>query len=373
MPWNEVNLMKQRLQLIEDLLLPGANVSATCRAYNISTKTAYKWLNKYQEGGYEALANQSRAPKNRPLQTTQALEDTIVSTHHEFPYWGPDKLRHVLVDRGISSVPSATTIGRVLSRRHCKVIKSNRLDPATKRFERDEPNELWQMDFKGSFMTQLHRCYPLTIIDDHSRYSLEVRACGNEQTGTVKHHLFSCFKQYGLPLQINVDNGNPWGDAGLGGLTHLAVWMMKLGIRLTHSAPYHPQTNGKIERFHRTLKLEVLHHKQYQSCQHIQKTFDHWRHTYNYQRPHAALKGSVPSSRYYPSSRQFTGKLHLPAYGSGEIIRKVNDLHGTISFKGSQYRVGKGLCGEHIAIRETDSQQEYAIFFMDNFIKKIKL
>jgi len=212
----------------------------------------------------------------------------------------------------------------------------------------------------------------LARIDDYSRYSVGLNACQNEQGDTVKTHLIRYFKEFGLPKQINVDNGNPWGSADLESHTALAIWLMKCGVRLSHSSPYHPQTNGKAERFHRTLKLEVLHNKLYKSCFDIQRTFDEWRHIYNYRRPHDALGGQAPYSRYVQSTRRFSGKPKPVEYDSSEVIRKVHST-GMIRFKGSRYRVGKGLGGEYVAIRETDQEAEYSCFFMDLFIKKFTI
>ena len=374
MPWNQVELMYQREQFIEKLMLSGANISALCKQQNISRKTAYKWLQRYKDGELTALKDQSKTPHNSPHKIDDSLEQIIVQAHKSHPYWGPRKLRDFLINEGIDkSLPTKSTFERVLKRNGCKIIRNNKSKPATTRFERSKPNELWQMDFKGSFMTHSHRCYPLTIIDDYSRYSIGVHACRDETNESVVPQLIACFKEFGLPEQINVDNGNPWGNASSDNYTKFAIWLIKKGIRITHSAPYHPQTNGKNERFHRTLKLEVLHEKKYKNCCHIQKEFDEWRHMYNYQRPHEALDGKPPSSRYQPSIREYSGLLIKPEYDEGECVRKVHSNTGAFRFKGERYQAGKGLCGEHIAVRETAKENEYCVFFMDTFIRKFRL
>ncbi len=256
--------MTQRLRLVEKMLLSGTDISELSAQFGISRKTAYKWLNRYKAGGIAALKNQSREPVIQPNKSPNTVEQAILRVHRKFPYWGPYKLKQYLINkRLLDSIPSHPTISQILKRHGCKVIKNNKSQPSKIRFEREHPNALWQMDFKGNFMTQLHRCYPLSIIDDYSRYSVGLSACRDEKKDTVKSCLIACFKEYGLPEQINVDNGNPWGKVNSQGPTQLAVWLMKQEIRLTHSSPYHPQTNGKVERFHRTLKLEVLHEKKY--------------------------------------------------------------------------------------------------------------
>ncbi len=373
MPWNKVNLVKQRQDLIERMCLAGANISSICDQFNISRKTAYKWLSRYQETGLRGLNDRSKAPKSMPNQIDPRLEKLIIQAHDEYPYWGPRKLRALLLNQlSVSTLPSPTTFARVLKRHQRQVITNMKSSPATKRFERSSPNELWQMDFKGSFMTDANRCYPLTILDDCSRYSICLSACNDETGATVKSRLIQCFERFGMPDQINVDNGNPWGCADLESHTSIAIWLMKHSVRLTHSAPYHPQTNGKDERFHRTLKLEVLHNKCYRSCHDIQQTFDHWRHIYNCIRPHNALGGHPPTTRYQNSPRAFKDKPRAVDYDSSDIVRKVH-TSGFVRFKGERYRIGKGLGGENVAIKETDQPDQKAIFFMDLFIKKITL
>lgn len=374
MPWNKVEPVMQRKELMEKLLLPGVNVRALCAEYNVSRKTLYKWLARYKAAGLEGLADRSKSPKTHPNKITRELEALILKTHKLYPYWGPRKLRQVLINEtGRLDIPAVSTVARALKRQGCQVINNLKSSPAKIRFERSEPNDLWQMDFKGSFMTKAHRCYPLTILDDHSRYSIGLQACKNEQGETVKSRLIQCFRVFGLPSQINVDNGNPWGSTDLESPTALSIWLAKQDIKLSHSAPYHPQTNGKDERFHRTLKLEVLHDRSYKSCHEIQEVFDRWQHIYNYKRPHSALDGKPPACRYATSKRLYNEQLKPVEYDLGEVVRKVCLVNGLIRFKGRRFRVGKGLCGEYIAIREADDPDEYSIFFKDLFIKKISL
>lgn len=374
MPWQVESIVSQRRNLIEQMLLPGANVNALCADYGVSRKTAYKWLKRYKEGGWHSLQDAKKTPTNQPNKTADSVERAVLQTHKEFPYWGPFKLQQYLINEQlVDHVPSHRTVGRILKRHGCEVIKSNKSLPAKKRFERSRPNELWQMDFKGSFMTKASRCYPLTILDDHSRFSIALAACESETRPVVKAHLTAIFKEYGLPDQINVDNGNPWGSADLESLTSLHVWLIKLGVQLSHSAPYHPQTNGKDERFHRSLKLEVLHQREYKSQAHIQEAFDEWRHIYNFKRPHQAIDNKPPSSRYHRSLKQWPDRLPEYEYSSNDAVKKVSLNSGMFRFKGQRYRAGKGLGGEYVAIKETDKLDQYAIFFMDRFIKRFGL
>jgi len=341
-----------------------------------STLAVKRLINGYRDikrGDLKGLADKSKAPHSSPLKIDKVIEGKIIETHKAYPYWGPRKLRNYLInEHKLKALPAVSTFVRVLERNDCEVIKNIKSKPATIRFERSEPNKLWQMDFKGSFMTEFHRCYPLTILDDHSRYSVGLIACRDEKRETVKSGLISCFKTFGLPEQINVDNGNPWGNSASENATRLVVWLAKCGVRVSHSSPYHPQTNGKDERFHRTLKLEVLHERSYKTCLDVQNAFDDWQHIYNYKRPHHALGGRAPCSRYQASFRCYSENLKNPEYDEGDIVRKVHTM-GMVRFKGKRYQVSKGLGGEYVAIKETMKEDEVSVFFMGTFIKKIKL
>src|SRR5205807_4484324 len=151
------------------------------------------------------------------------------------------------------------------------------------RFERAAPNELWQMDYKGHFATRAGRCHPLTVVDDHSRYAVGLRACGDERGGTVQAELTAIFRQYGLPERMLMDNGSPWGSDALHRHTWLTVWLLELGVAVSHGRPYHPQTQGKDERFHRTLTAEVIGRRAFADLAECQRRFDAWRVVYNTQ------------------------------------------------------------------------------------------
>jgi hypothetical protein len=218
------------------------------------------------------------------------------------------------------------------------------------RFERKYPNDLWQMDFKGHVACPEGRCHPLTVLDDHSRYSIVLKACLNERTETVQSSLIEAFRQYGLPNQIITDNGSPWGNRGLNPFTQLSVWLIRLGILISNSAPLHPQTLGKEERFHRTFKTEVLGNSLPWRNQEAQIHFDRWRFEYNHHRPHEALDMEVPASRYQISKRPFPESLPPIEYGSTDIVRKVQS-GGIVHFKGKEFRIPTALIGQLVALR----------------------
>lgn len=370
MPWKEVTYVEQRKTFMDLVLLPGANISEICRRANVSRKTAYKWMNRYEAGVLSSLEDESRRPHISPHQTNPEIENRILEHRENFPTWGARKIQHLLKREALPIVPAISTITEIL-RRHGKlgITKST---PAYQRFERQAPNDLWQIDFKGHFAMGTNRCHPLTLLDDHSRYALCLKACKDETGETVKSALIQCFRHYGLPLQMNSDNGNPWGNSNPDEVwNRFAIWLIKLGIQLTHSRPYHPQTNGKLERFHRSLKQELLNQRNFDDLRETQQAFDEWTHLYNHYRPHEAINMKTPSERYQPSFRPYSDLPPKVEYAEG-IIRKV-DSAGRVSFKGHALRVGKSFEGEHVAIKETDQEEIYSIFFMQTMVGMVDL
>jgi transposase InsO family protein len=373
----------------------GANIRELCRRFEISPPTAYKWLARYREDGWEALADQSRRPKTSPERTAAPMEAAVLAVRAAHPAWGGRKIRAWLEARrsrqagtaatAVAAVPAASTVTEIL-RRH------GRLDPTTaaqhrawQRFEHPRPNALWQMDFKGHFplvagATPRHtsaatepvrhagsvlgmpRCHPLTILDDHSRFALAVDACGNERDGTVRERLMAVFRRYGLPERMLMDNGSPWGDAGDQPYTALTVWLLRLGIAVSHGRPRHPQTQGKEERFHRTLRAEVLQGRTFSDLVSCQRAFDTWRQLYNTERPHQALGMAVPLSRYQVSPRAFPETLPPLEYSAGDLVRIVH-AKGLVLVHGRAYRLSKAFRGQPVALRPTTTDGRFAVYF----------
>jgi len=277
--------------------------------------------------------------------------------------WGGRKIARVLLNQGYKGIPHPNTITDIL-RRAGKLEKEECAKHLPmQRFERSQPNELWQMDFKGHFPILTGRCHPLTVLDDCSRFCIGLKACANETGGTVKEHLQAIFRLYGMPKAILCDNGGPWG-AGYPELelSHLAVWLICLGIHPQHGRPVHPQTQGKDERFHRTLKLELLQGRLFSDLPDCQRHFDAWRNRYNLDRPHEALGLDTPSQHYLPSQCCFPVTLPEIEYNSGEMVRKVHAT-GTVTYRDREYRVGKGLIGQSVVLRPTDTDGVFNVYF----------
>lgn len=354
--------MSLRTDFVEAAGHAGANIRELCRQFSISPPTGYKWLRRYQAEGVVGLADRSRRPSTSPSRTNNAMEQEVLALRGKHPAWGGRKLRARLRALDREGVPSASTITAILHRH-------GQIDPAEsakhrpfQRFERPTPNDLWQMDFKGYFPLQLGHCHPLTVLDDHSRFCVGLRACDNEQTPTVQASLTELFRQYGLPNWMLMDNGPPWGAAGETPYTALTVWLLQLGVGISHGRPHHPQTQGKDERFHRTLRAELLITQTFPDLLVCQQAFDEWRNTYNRDRPHEALGLATPISRYQPSPRPFTEVLPTIEYESGAVVRKVQDK-GEIWFRGRPYRVASAFRGHHVALREADLDGIYTVHF----------
>lgn len=372
MPWEYVTVEDSRQEFVRLALSPDANISQLCSRFGISRKTGYKWIGAFKNDPASPLSDRSRRPRHSPRQSEPALEQEVVQLRLQRPGWGGRKISHRLADTlGKEVAPS--TVTSILRRHGLIAPAASEAAQHWQRFEHDQPNRLWQMDFKGHFATQAQRCHPLTIIDDHSRYNLMLAACGNERSATVKEQLERVFQRYGLPNQINTDNGPPWGSGGQGDLTELGVWLIRLGIRLSYSRPLHPQTNGKCERFHRSLKAELLANRVFADLEQVQRDFDRWRNIYNFERPHEALGMKTPSDRYRHSPTTMPRTLPPIEYGSQDEIRKVQH-GGWISWKGKEFRVGKALRGQPVAIRPAAEQDgSYDLYFCQQRIGSVDL
>jgi transposase InsO family protein len=363
--------MSQRRDFIALATAPGANISELCRRFGISRKTGNKWLARYLQEGLSGLLDRSRRPHSSPRKVPQTVEGEVLALRKKHPAWGGRKLRARLHALGKVEVPSASTITAILER-NGQLDGQRREVRDWQRFEHDAPNRLWQMDFKGHFATDGPRCHPLTLLDDHSRFSLCLEALGNERAVSVRETLTEVFRRYGLPERILADNGAPWGDDPDSPHTILTVWLLRLGVKVSHGRPYHPQTQGKEERFHRTLNAEVLRHGRFRDLADAQSQFDRWRDIYNHERPHEALGLAVPASRYCASTRAFPESLPAVEYDSGEMIRRVCE-NGRIRYNGRFWRVGKAFRGLPVVLRPTQQDGIFAVYFCNEQVKTLDL
>jgi transposase InsO family protein len=348
MPWRTVTPMSQRFEFVVLATQSGLAFSELCRRFGVSRKTGYKWLSRYRAGGNAALHDRSRKPRRSPHQVAPVVAEAVLALRRETA-WGGRKLRRRLQDLGHPAVPAASTCTAIL--RRADLLKKDAPVGPMQRFERQLPNELWQMDFKGDFATQSgHRCHPLTVLDDHSRFNLVLEPACNQRTATVRTALTRAFERYGLPDAILCDNGGAWGNvAGGVGHTPLTVWLLRLGVRVRHGRPYHPQTQGKEERFHRTLQRELLSRHTWRDLAHCAEQFPRFRERYNCERPHDALDGATPVSRYHASVRAMPAHLPLPDYPKMDV-RIVRDK-GVITFRNQTWCIGEAFASLPIGLR----------------------
>ncbi len=372
MPWKEVTVMRQKQRFIEACSTYEGTFRSLCESFGITTKTGHKYKKKFKEKGHAGLEEDSRRPKFSPKKTPDATVMLIVEARHLHQAWAGDKIRTYLANKGHTVLPTEKTIDRILKRHGLVTIEESEKHKPWIRFEHEAPNDLWQMDFKGHIQAGENRCYPLTLLDDHSRYSLLIKACPNQQATTVKEALINVFQENGLPLKMTMDNGSPWGYSGNQEHTTFSAWLIRLGIVVMHSRPMHPQTQGKLERFHRTLKLELLKRFNFEDLDDAQSGFDWWRKIYNEVRPHAAIGNKTPNFRYRQSSRPYSNVLPAIEYSHDMIVRKVQ-CGGEIFLNGKEYRVGRAFHGYPVGLKESEEDGIYEVYFCHQRVVKIDL
>ena len=372
MPWREVSALDQRREFVRLASEEGANRRELCRRFGISPAVAYKWLSR-REAGDGGLADRSRRPHASPARCLPEVEALVTQAREAHPAWGARKIAAFLKHAG-RAPPAISTVHQILRRHGLVTPPAGKPGQPYKRFEMEAPNRLWQMDFKG------HKpigggvsCHPLTVLDDHSRYAICLAACADEKGATVKIHLEAAFRRYGLPEAMFVDNGGPWGYTLDEPWTRFGVWLLKLGVRLIHSRPYHPQSRGKIERLHRTMEAEIFAFASFRDLKAAQCALDRWRATYNLERPHEALNLEVPASRYLISPRVLPERLPEVEYDQGETVRAVSTTKAYVSFRGRLWKVPQAFCGERLAIRPLDLDGRFGVFFASHHIADIDL
>jgi transposase InsO family protein len=346
-------------------------VAELCRRYGISRTTGYRWLARAAAG--EPLSDRSSRPRRSPGQTAPELEAAVLALREAHPTWGGRKLRRRLLDLGAPTAPAASTITALLHRHGLVDPAQSQAHQPLQRFEAPAPNELWQLDFTGHFALERGRCHPLPVLDDHSRFLLGLAACADEQGPTVQAQLTALFRRYGLPWRLLCDNGAPWGTTqSAHGLTALSAWLIRLGIAIVHGRPRHPQTQGKLERFNRTLEAEVVAGRRYADLAAVQAAFDRWRPVYNEERPHEALGLAVPLARYAPSPRPFPETLPELVYAPEDAIRRV-DAAGQISWQGRRWLVSDALAGQPVGLRPTLIDGVVEVRFGHQLVRRLSL
>lgn len=358
MPWQETCPMDERMQFVADYLKEHWAVAQLCRQYGISRKTGYKWIDRYEAEGWPGIREHSRAPHTRPHLTPVAIQARLVQLRMQHPHWGPRKLLHRLVTGEPGTAwPASSTAGDIL-KRHGLVTtrrRRHRTPPTTEPLRPAlQPNAVWATDFKGWFRTHDGtRIDPLTLSDLASRYLLRCQSLHHTTYAAVQPVFVAAFREFGLPTAMRSDNGPPFASVGLGGLSRLAVWWIRLGIRPERIQPGHPEQNGRHERMHRTLKQATAQPPR-RTSRLQQRAFEQFRQEYNHERPHEALAMQTPAHCYTPSLRSFPRRLPAVEYPGCYQVRQVRS-NGEIKWQGRRLFLSEALIGEPVGLLEIEN------------------
>jgi putative transposase len=364
MPWKETCLMDEKIKFIAMAQSGIYSFASTCRQFGISRQAGYALMARYEAHGERALAPRSRAPHTHPNAISEAMARALFEVKATHVQFGPRKVRDFLINHGHPEpLPAKSTIGELFKRhglvqprgrRRARTAPSSQpLSAAT------EPNIVWSIDFKGQFRLGNNQwCYPLTLSDNATRYLLLCRGMAHPTEAGVWPRLRGAFEEYGLPMALRSDNGAPFASIGLGGLTRLAVWVLKLGISLERITPGRPDQNGRHERMHRTLKAHIQPARNGLAAQ---RAFDRFRMHYNEERPHEALDGAPPAKGYQPSPRPYPSRLRAPEYEPGVQVRRVRS-NGQIKWRGKLFFVSEALIGEPIGLQQIDEARWKVLF-----------
>lgn len=354
MPWSATCVMDERARFVLEALEGWKPMSELCEQYGVSRRVGYKWLARYEEGGLQALGDRRRAPRRQAQETPPEITARILELRIQRPTWGPKKLRARLETLEPEILwPAPSTIGALLKREGLVQKRRRRASrPGAWRSPRtpaDLPNRVWTADYKGEFrLGDARLCYPLTIVDAHSRYLLACQALPGTNTRGARATFERVFRDYGLPEVIRTDNGSPFRSHAVAGLSQLAVWWLSLGIRLEWTRPSHPQDNGAHERMHRTLKVEATKPARADSRLQ-QKSFDRFRRIYNEERPHEALQMQPPASIYKPADRRMPKRPKSLAYPDHFLQRTIN-RQGQFRWRSRAYFVSETLRRQRIGL-----------------------
>lgn len=358
-----MDVRQQRVEFVVAATRGEKSFSHLCEEFEISRPTGYLWCKRYRAEGLEGIAEQRRKPHASPTRTQEAVEQQVVALRQRYPDWGARKLR-VLLERSGQKLP-ASTIHRIL-RRHDLIRGCPQVSRECRRFERSHPNELWQMDFKGPRGWN-QEMGPLSILDDHSRYLVGLRALGSTQAEPVREQLEEAFLRCGVPEAMLMDHGIPWwGPRSPLGLTKISVWLMQQGIGLHWSGVRHPQTQGKVERFHGTL-LRSLEKRQMWE-QRTQQWLDDYRWEYNHLRPHEALGMETPAKIWKPSGRKYQPNPASWEYPPGAVLRKV-DSDGKLHLGGQQWHFSRALSKQWVQIVAVE--QRVLVYYCTTLIREL--
>ena len=360
MPWKETSALGERTKFVAEWKEGVYSMAELCRAYGVSRPTGYKWVKRYRSEGWEGLASESRAAVHHWNETPEAIRGAIVGMRQRYPHWGAPKIKEKLAQEDAKvRWPAESTIGEILRREGLTVPRRRRrrTPPYGERLVGSgHPNGVWCADFKGWFRTRDgQRCDPLTISDARSRYLLRCQLVRDTGTEAVRSQFEATFGEYGMPEAIRTDNGTPFASRGIGGLSRLSVWWIRLGIRPERIEPGEPQQNGQHERIHRTMKAEGAQRPE-ATRQRQQAVLDGFRQRYNEERPHESLQMRCPAQVYERSGREYPARLAPVEYPPEAVVRQVQK-HGEFYWEGEAVFVGEALAHEPIRLEPVDDRR----------------
>ena len=363
MAWKEWPVSEQRLVLVHRVVHGDHAVAGVAREMGVSRKTAYKWIDRYRADPLAMLCDRSRRPVRSPHRCDAHIEQAVLAVHDEHR-WGARKIHRLLCDRGLV-MPSTRTTAAIL-KRHGRVGRpAPPQQPTTQRFERPAPNDLWQLDHKGVIEIDRRRCYPLAVIDDHSRYCLCLKPAFDVTVASAWSILWELMGEVGMPSGLLCDNAF---SASIG-LSWFDEKLVRLGIRPVHGRPRHPQTQGKIERFNGSVQRELIDfNARRDSVAHFEEDARVWRRTYNTLRPHKALDDQPPISRWQPSHRVRPDSVPPATYPPGATLRKVTQV-GDVYYRQTRILVGRALARQQVRIVERE--HDIAILYAEHLVRVI--
>jgi transposase InsO family protein len=366
MAWGTVNVDDQRVRFVVSASRREKAMRELCEEFEISRPTGYEWLRRYTASGIAGVAEKSRRPRRSPRQTAAEIEERVVELRQQRPDWGARKLQVLLAQEGIT-LP-IITVHRILLRRGL-VRPEDRFRAAVERFERGTPNQLWQMDFKSPLGWEAP-VGPLSVLDDHSRYAIALRGTWTTQAEPVKQGLIEAFERCGVPEEMLMDHGTPWWNMkAVAGWTWLTVWIMKQGIQLHFSGYRHPQTQGKVERFHGALGA-AMKRRGIPAGEERQRWLDEFREEYNHVRPHEALKMKTPAAVWSKSARRYVAKPPAWEYPTGAEVYKLS-THGQLQLTRRRWEISRALAGEWVQVLRTDGR--VLVYYCRSLVRELDL
>lgn len=366
MAWKTVDIEEQRVRFAVCASRREKSFQQLCQEFDVSRPTGYQWLRRYQAGGIAAMVEKSRRPQHSPMRTPVEIEQRVVTLRQQRPDWGARKLQVLLKREGIP-LP-VITLHRILLR-HDLVRTPDRHRWAVQRFERGAPNQLWQMDFKGPVGWQAP-VGPLSVLDDHSRYAIALAGTWSTRAEPVRERLEEAFQHCGVPEEMLMDHGTPWWNMkAAAGWTWLTVWLMKQGIRLHFSGYRHPQTQGKVERFHGSMAA-AMKRRGFPGQEQRQDWLDEFRYEYNHLRPHEALGMRTPATVWSKSARRYQPHPLTWQYEPGVELKKIA-AEGQMSLDGRRWEISRALAGEWVQLERI--QHRVLVYYCRSLVRELDL